>query len=312
MKLKKSILFILALTIFTTLLIGCIKKQGGDKEGSTATSKEYNDNGYLVSIDWLEKNKDNNVVILDGRSKKDYDKGHIPGAINVPWQDLANIKGKAGDIGWGIALDKENLSRKLGELGIDENTIVVTYAKKENGWGEDGRLAWQLKNAGINTKMLNGGFDLWQAQGKEISKDVPTINSKILDINKIDESKTITTEELKKNLSEYKIIDSRTNKEYGGATKFGEAVGGHIKGAISFPFDQVYNKDGTVKSEEELIKIFENAGINKNDNIVIYCTAGIRSAYLTEILKMLGYPNVRNYDASYYEWATTNSDLIEK
>ncbi|MGL5243992.1 MAG: sulfurtransferase [Sarcina sp.] len=311
MNFKKGMAVALALALSTSVLIGCTKKQSGDAVSSTATYKDYNDNGYLVNIDWLEKNKEDNMVILDGRSKKDYEKGHIPGAINIAWQDLANVKGKAGDIGWGVALDKETLSRKLAELGIDENTTVITYANKD-GWGEDGRLTWQLKNAGINSRILNGGFDLWQAQGKEISKDSPNITPKNLDIKNVDESTTITTEELKKNLSEYKIIDSRAKEEYDGATKYGEAVGGHIKGAVSLPFNEVYNTDGTVKTEKELNKMFEDAGITKNDNIVVYCTAGIRSAYLTEILKMLGYPNVRNYDASYYEWATTNADLIEK
>ncbi|MDU1686829.1 MAG: rhodanese-like domain-containing protein, partial [Clostridium perfringens] len=251
-----------------------------------------------------------NIVILDARSEKAYNKEHIPGAINVAWQSLANMKGKAGDKGWGVALNKEELSKKLEALGIDKNTEVITYANKD-GWGEDGRLTWELKTAGINSKMLDGGFDIWSKEGRVTTKDVPVVVSKTLNIEQINSNTTVTTENLYENMSKYTIVDARAKDEYDGATKFGEAVGGHIKGAISLPFNEVYNEDGTIKSEKELNEIFKKAGLTKEQEIVTYCTAGIRSAHLALILNMLGY-NAKNYDASYYEWATTHPDLIVK
>lgn len=48
--------------------------------------------------------------------------------------------------------------------------------------------------------------------------------------------------------------------------------------------------------------MFEAAGLAKTDNIVTYCTAGIRSAYMQLILEMCGYENTWNYDESYYRW----------
>lgn len=309
MKFKKFLAATCVVAIISMAFVGCTNKKNQTNE-ETTKSQGYN-NDYFVTTNWLSENLDNeNVVILDGRSEKEYNKGHIPGAINVAWQSLANIKGKAGDKGWGVALDKDELSKKLGDLGIDKNTEVITYASKD-GWGEDGRLTWELKSAGINSKMLDGGYDLWTKENRTTTKDVPVVVSKDLKIEQIDSSTTITTEELYENMSKYTIVDARAKDEYDGATKYGEAIGGHIKGAISLPFNEVYNEDGTIKSEAELNEIFKNTGLTKEQEIVTYCTSGIRSAHLALILNMLGY-HAKNYDASYYEWATIHPELVVK
>ncbi|EOU1920268.1 TPA: sulfurtransferase [Clostridium perfringens] len=309
MNFKKFLAATCVVTAIGMAFVGCSGKNSNAAKKATE-SKGYN-NDYFVTANWLADNLENkNIVILDARSEKAYNKEHIPGAINVAWQSLANMKGKAGDKGWGVALNKEELSKKLESLGIDKNTEVITYANKD-GWGEDGRLTWELKTAGINSKMLDGGFDIWSKEGRVTTKDVPVVVSKTLNIEQINSNTTVTTENLYENMSKYTIVDARAKDEYDGATKFGEAVGGHIKGAISLPFNEVYNEDGTIKSEKELNEIFKKAGLTKEQEIVTYCTAGIRSAHLALILNMLGY-NAKNYDASYYEWATTHPDLIVK
>ncbi|WP_349407159.1 sulfurtransferase [Clostridium perfringens] len=309
MNFKKFLAATCVVTAIGMAFVGCSGKNSNAAKKATE-SKGYN-NDYFVTANWLADNLENkNIVILDARSEKAYNKEHIPGAINVAWQSLANMKGKAGDKGWGVALNKEELSKKLESLGIDKNTEVITYANKD-GWGEDGRLTWELKTAGINSKMLDGGFDIWSKEGRVTTKDVPVVVSKTLNIEQINSNTTVTTENLYENMSKYTIVDARAKDEYDGATKFGEAVGGHIKGAISLPFNEVYNEDGTIKSEKELNEIFKKAGLTKEQEIVTYCTAGIRSANLALILNMLGY-NAKNYDASYYEWATTHPDLIVK
>lgn len=46
----------------------------------------------------------------------------------------------------------------------------------------------------------------------------------------------------------------------------------------------------------------EDVGFSKDDQIVTYCTAGIRSGYMQLILEMCGFGNSKNYDESYYRW----------
>jgi len=108
-------------------------QQTESKDEKSVTTKDeytYDNNEYLTSISWLEKNmKDNkNLVIIDARSDKDYAKGHIPGAVNVAWQGLSKMEGKAGDKDWGTLQGEEDLSKTIGALGISKDSQVVVYA----------------------------------------------------------------------------------------------------------------------------------------------------------------------------------------
>ena len=310
---RKFTIIVSSLIISASLFAACGNKNK-IKENNKTTKTEYKSEGneYFTDIKWLEENIDNEkLVLLDARNNKDYDKGHIKGAINAPWQGFANMTGKSGDKGWGVLQDEKALSEKFSKLGIDKTKNVVVYGNKD-GWGEDGRLVWMFKMAGIDAKMLNGGFDLWKAEKKETTNEIKEPKSTNYKVEKLNNDFTITTEELKSKADKVKIIDTRTKEEYEGATKFGEARGGHLPKAISLPFTEVYNGDGTIKTKEELEKIFKDAGLNKEDEIVTYCTAGIRSAHFALILKDNGYDKVKNYDASFYEWAGDSSNPLEK
>jgi thiosulfate/3-mercaptopyruvate sulfurtransferase len=53
---------------------------------------------------------------------------------------------------------------------------------------------------------------------------------------------------------------------------------GHIPGAKNVPSSMIVNADGTIKSREELLKIFKEAGINTHDPVVTTCGLGACSA----------------------------------
>ena len=112
----------------------------------------------------------------------------------------------------------------------------------------------------------------------------------------------IYTDALAADYANYKIVDVRADEEYEGQVLYGEAKGGHLPGAIHIRYTDLFNEDCTLKTNEEIIAMFEAAGLAKTDNIVTYCTAGIRSAYMQLILEMCGYENTWNYDESYYRW----------
>ena len=329
MKVNKKIAILLSMVIVGSMFAGCAnkddsqsneentkKEEAVDQKTEATTKDDYNfDNkDYFTSLSWLEENMDKNdkLLIIDARAEKEYKAGHIPGAINVAWQSLAKVEGKAGEKDWGTLQDKEALSDNLSKLGIKKESQVVVYANKD-GWGDDGRIVWCLQRAGIDARMLNGGFDLWSSEKKEVTKDEPKeIAKSDLKLDSIKPDLNISTDDLKKEYKELKIIDVRGEDEYKGATNFGEARGGHLPDAINIPFAKLYNEDGTIKSNEEIDKVMKEAGVEKSDNIVTYCTAGIRSAHMALVLKNAGYENVRNYDASYYEWAGDESNQVEK
>lgn len=207
---------------------------------------------------------------------------------------------------WGTILDKEELSERLGELGLDKNKEIILFADAQAGWGEDGRIAWELIAAGYeNVKIANGSYDYLIESGVE-KGDLAKLDPVEVKIDKIDETHVINTKELEENYRDYKVVDVREDKEYNGATLYGEAKGGHLPGAIHIKFTYLFNEDSTLKSVDEIKTIFEEAGLKTDDKVVTYCTGGIRSAYMQLVLEMVGYEDSLNYDESFYRWCAIN------
>jgi thiosulfate/3-mercaptopyruvate sulfurtransferase len=252
------------------------------------------------------------VVVVDARSEKAYNKGHIPGAVSAPWQPFTHMAGKPGDPGWGALLPKKELAGKIGALGIDGGKPLVVYADPP-GWGEDGRFVWMAMMAGIeNVRILDGGIAAWKKAGGQTTREPASPPSLEMVINQWDDSLDATTDWIRANQNQIKIVDSRSPSEFNGATKYGESRGGHLPGAILISFDTLFEKKGILKSPEELTRLFESAGLRPDDPIVTYCTAGIRSAHMALVLRMTGVKKARNYDASFYEWAGMKDLPLEK
>lgn len=256
---------------------------------------------YYVDAAWLKANL-HNVVILDARKALEYHINHIPGALNVTWQSLSNMAPKQGEVGWGVVLAPEKLAEKLGALGIDGSKTIVVY-NNPSGLGEEGRVLWMLRTLGLeNTRILNGGWPAWVAAGGEVTRDAPQVTPVQLTNIKPDSTLIATTDYIQANKAKIKIVDARSPEEYAGKADHGEKQRGRIPGAIPLHYAEVYNADKTIKSIPELKAMFQQAGLNPEDDIVVYCTVGIRSGFVTEILRMSGYPKARNYNASFSEW----------
>jgi len=286
---------------------------------ATAPVTAYSDLGIITFAGVLNSNLASTVV-LDARSAADYGAGHIPGAINVMWQAFATVgTGSPGDAGWGVLKPAAEIGALLGSLGIDSTKEVAVYAGAPAGWGEDGRIVWMLRMAGVtNARILNGGYQAWLAGGYAVDANSVTPVSTPFPLASLDATYTVekTWIVANKTRSDVKIVDVRAPDEYAGAVKYGEKRGGHIPGAISFPFDQaLFVNSGTIpgffKSPEQLEATFSSAGLKKTDTIVSYCTKGIRSAEMTMALRMAGYSKAVNYDASFYEWAGDASLPVE-
>jgi rhodanese-related sulfurtransferase len=101
---------------------------------------------------------DGGSVFIDARRTRDYDAGHIPGAISMsPWEaDLT-----------------EKISKLRGEAVLEAPVVIYCSNSKEC---EDSKLVGrQLREAGfLDIRIYTGGFPEWQkekpgsvAKGKE-------------------------------------------------------------------------------------------------------------------------------------------------
>ena len=271
-------------------------------------SKGYAHPEVLVSTAWVaEHRNDPTVRLLE--SNEDillYDTGHIPGAVKIDWHV---------DLNDPIVRDyisKEQFESVLRQHGIDTNTTVVFYGDKNNWWAT--YAFWVFKLFGFaNAKVMDGGRAKWVAEGRELTRQVPSYAPSNFVANPRNDTpiRAFRDDVLAHLESNGKLIDVRSPGEYKGELlhmadypQEGALRGGHIPGAKNVPWARAANPDGTFKSAEELRAIYEGEqGLNRSDNVIAYCRIGERSSHTWFVLTyLLGYETVRNYDGSWTEW----------
>jgi thiosulfate/3-mercaptopyruvate sulfurtransferase len=263
---------------------------------------------YVVDAKYVLDNvgKDG-ILLVDARGEDAAKEGTVKGAIAVIWQMFADVtNGKPGDAMWGTLLEPVALSEVLSTTGISPDKEIIVFAGAQKGWGDEGRVAWGLLAAGFpNVKIVDGGYDALVAAGVPTVKGAAAYTPAQVTISSIDQKHIINTDALAADYDSYKIVDVRADEEFNGEVLYGEAAGGHLPGAIHIRFTDLFKADGTLKSNDEIVALFEAAGVQKTDKVVTYCTKGIRSAYAQMVLEMCGYENTLNYDESYYRWCAS-------
>jgi thiosulfate/3-mercaptopyruvate sulfurtransferase len=116
------------------------------------------------------------------------------------------------------------------------------------------------------------------------------------------------------------LVDVRSPGEYSGELlapenlpQEGAQRGGRIPGARNIPWGTAVSGDSTFKPAAELRRIYGEAGVTPERDVVAYCRIGERSAHTWFVLhELLGYPRVRNYDGSWTEWGSLIAAPIER
>lgn len=265
----------------------------------------------LVDAEYLLSNRENdNLVVIDARGGMleegvlMYDKATV-----VDWTDIS-LLGEFGGEELGKLLSKENYQQIFSKLGVKEDSEVLVYGftMPDQGFGDEGRILYTFNYAGFdNVKIIDGGFKQVESLGFNKKYNLSEDRIDVSDVVRVEgenNSNAIFTDELLTLVGNenVQIIDTRLEVEYNGRVIYGENKAGHIPTAISIPFNSLVDKDGFIKSREELEKYFEDKGLDKNKLQITYCTTGVRASYVAVILTELGY-KVRNYEPSFARYA---------
>ena len=266
-------------------------------------------NSPLVTGEWLEKNlNDPKVRVVEVSVEPGlFERGHIPNAQNIVWHtDLVD------PVRRDIATPEkfQELARKLG---LEKDTTLVLYGDNNNwfaAWG-----AWVFKSYGFeNVKLLDGGRKKWEADKRPydtrvaavapskvtLSQPTAKLRARLADVNEVVGKKANAT-----------IVDIRSPDEFSGkifapaGSQELSVRAGHVPGAVNVPWVRAVNEDGTIKSADELKKLYAVAGIDGSKPIIVYCRIGERSSHTWFVLsQILGY-DVRNYDGSWTEYGNS-------
>jgi thiosulfate/3-mercaptopyruvate sulfurtransferase len=272
----------------------------------------------LVSTEWVAARlNDPSVRLIE--SNEDvllYDTGHIPGAVKVDWhQDLNDQLTRD-------YITKAGFEELMSRLGIGNDATVVFYGDKNNWWATYAFWVFQLFGH-TNAKVMDGGRAKWVAEGRELTRDVPSFPRTAYQAQERNDAqiRAFRDDVLAHMKASKKLVDVRSPGEYSGQLlhmpdypQEGALRGGHIPGAKNVPWARAANPDATFKSADDLRAIYEQEqGLQPEDEVIAYCRIGERSSHTWFVLTyLLGYPNVRNYDGSWTEWGNAVRLPIER
>jgi thiosulfate/3-mercaptopyruvate sulfurtransferase len=244
-----------------------------------------------------------------------YEIGHLPGAVKLDWHvDVQDPVSRD-------FIDQQGFEKLMSRWGISNDTTIVLYGDKNNWYAC--YSFWLFSMYGHKTmKIMNGGRQKWEAEGRQLTKEVPHFEPTTYHAQPLDESIRAFRDDVLHGLKDpnRRLIDVRSPQEYTGELlhmvnypQEGAQRGGHIPTAKSIPWATAANPDGTFRSAEELRQIYEGKDIGSDKDVISYCRIGERSAHTWFVLTyLLGYPRVRNYDGSWTEWGNLVKAPIEK
>jgi thiosulfate/3-mercaptopyruvate sulfurtransferase len=254
----------------------------------------------------LDREGTRRPLLLDLRPPEAYVAGHIPGAVHL---DL-----------WGVSLiDTDPAPLKafmwmvehvLAAHGVDASTPVVVY--DDQSGIRAARAFWFLEYFGHPcVQLLDGGFTAWLSSGLPVTRDAaPPPKSEWTGTR---QERTIATwKEVKNALGrgDVVILDTRTDGEYTGAAVRARR-GGAVPGAVHIEWTRNLTPAGDFKPASELKKMYEDAGVTPDREVITYCQGGYRAAHSYVALRLLGYPRVRMYVGSWKEWGDKEELPIE-
>src|SRR5699024_509215 len=111
----------------------------------------------------------------------------------------------------------------------------------------------------------------WEAEGRPWTREVPDVKPTAYTAKNADDSIRAYRDEVLKQVQDKSgpLVDVRSNAEYTGELlhaigypQEGAQRAGHIKGAHNVPWGTAVNEDGTIKSADELRKIYGEHGVS--------------------------------------------------
>lgn len=257
----------------------------------------------LVSAEWVaDRLGEPDLVVLQVDQRREgYAEGHIPGAVFLPYQQIAiEVDGLPVEMPMVDALEAA-----FEEAGVNDGNRIVVY-----GAPLSAARAWMtLDYLGLGDRvgMLDGGMSAWRAAGlSESTSDVDvslgslTVRPEpnrivgadwILD--RLDDPQTV-------------LIDARPLDEYTGEDggNEGRYLAGHIPGARHLYWEELTHsrEDPRLLPEAELRTRFDAAGAASDRRIVVYCFIGMRASMAYFVSRLLEYDTYL-YDGSWHDWS---------
>ncbi|WP_028660426.1 sulfurtransferase [Nocardioides insulae] len=261
----------------------------------------------LVSAQWVEEHLDDPKVVLIevDEDTSSYDRSHIRGAIKLDWTTDLQDQVRRDFV------SKAQFEALLSDRGVANDDTVVLYGGNNNWFAA--YAYWYFKLYGHqDVKLLDGGRKKWELDARELTDEPVKREATSYTATEQDLSIRAFRDETVAAIGTQNLVDVRSPDEYAGRLLAPAHLpqeqaqrAGHIPTAANVPWSKAANDDGTFKSDDDLRKIYEEAGVDFGKDTIAYCRIGERSSHTWFVLKeLLGQENVKNYDGSWTEYGS--------
>lgn len=236
------------------------------------------------------------TILIDARPNFDYATARVPGSHWLDWTDFTNTEKSLRGI---PRKDLYPEARKLAAWGVDPNSHVVVIGRGLSGQGEEGRLAWTLRYLGVRNVQI-APIHFFKTP---TSLETPARARKAIWKPEIDESWIVSLEQFvsnfdKKPSSRAIVIDVRSEKEYLGKDIQSRKMNINFE-AINIPWKSFV--DANLRTQQHIVAQLEAIQITKNRPIYIISNQGVRSAFVTVVLRDMGYEKAANFSGGYQQ-----------
>ena len=244
------------------------------------------------------------LKIIDLRPQPEYNAAHVPGSLSL---NIESLRGNIGGVP-SMLLPPSLLAAQFSLMGLQpSDTIVLLSSDKLH----DATLAGMaLERLGhLDYGVLNGGYAKWAQEGRPADAALPAVTGSAYPAKQDADRFTVDFRTVAATLGKpgTLIIDVRPADFYSGK-KSDEARAGHIPGAVNRPYteDVITSSDKGIsfKPTDALAVAYSRIIPSKDTEVIVHCRTGHQASQTFFVLKrLLGYPNVRWYDAGWTEWA---------
>lgn len=273
----------------------------------------------LVEVAWIKANSCNDGVRvldvrnpLDGGSKTDYLRGHIPCAVHTDYLK-GGWRAKVKDVP-GQLPPTDKIAKLIGDLGIDNNTHVVIYHAGKNALdlGSATRVYWTFKVLGHDkVSILNGGLAAYTKDKKnplEKGNQQPAAKTFQASLNS---DLLATKEDVRKAVDGGAVlVDNRPDHQYRGINRHGKAKrNGTITNAHNLPESwMTENGGGSFRDVATLKKLYNLAEVPTEGDAINFCNTGHWASVGWFVgSELIGNKKTRLYDGSMVEWSADES-----
>ena len=253
-------------------------------------------NDRIVDVEWVADRLDApDTTVVDVRDGWEYDGiGHIPGAVNVPFDSFRAEEHGAAEAGMLPGADV--FADLAGAAGIRAEDEIVAYDDTHGVFAARLLVTAELYGHDpARLHLLDGDYSVWNRQ-EPTTTDAPDVTATTYPASFRTDGPLIDRESMEDAVedTETTVVDTREQWEY---------EEGHIPGAVRLDWRELVDTDArTVRPESELRSLLDERGIDPEDRIVLYCNTARRISHTYTVLRALDYPDLAFYEGSLTEW----------